>query len=59
MRRMRCACWITKAIDIHSEYEILIAFPAATMGTRTRFNIYDIMHCWSCMGMLEATILLA
>jgi hypothetical protein len=27
MRRMRCACWITKARDAHSEYVILIAFP--------------------------------
>ena len=24
--RMRIACWITKAIDIHSEYVILIVF---------------------------------
>jgi hypothetical protein len=26
-RRMRFACWITKATDTHSEYVILIAFP--------------------------------
>jgi hypothetical protein len=26
-RRMRFACWITKATDIHSKYVILIAFP--------------------------------
>ena len=26
-RRMRCACWITKAKNTHSEYVILIAFP--------------------------------
>ena len=26
IRRMRFACWITKAIDTHSEYIILIAF---------------------------------
>ena len=25
--RMRFACWIRKAADIHSEYEILFAFP--------------------------------
>ena len=25
--RMRFACWITKATDIHSEYIIFIAFP--------------------------------
>jgi hypothetical protein len=27
IRRMRFACWITKATDTHSEYVILIAFP--------------------------------
>jgi hypothetical protein len=26
-RRMRFACWMTKATDTHSEYVILIAFP--------------------------------
>jgi hypothetical protein len=26
-RRMRFACWITKATDTHSEYVIVIAFP--------------------------------
>jgi hypothetical protein len=26
LRRMRFACWITKATDAHSEYVILIAF---------------------------------
>jgi hypothetical protein len=25
--RMRIACWIPKATDIHSEYAILISFP--------------------------------
>ena len=27
IRRMRIACWITKATDTHSEYVIVIAFP--------------------------------
>jgi hypothetical protein len=27
IRRMRFACWITKARDTHSEYVILIALP--------------------------------
>jgi len=26
-RSMRFACWISKATDTHSEYEILIALP--------------------------------
>jgi len=25
--RMRIACWISKFINIHSQYEIIIAFP--------------------------------
>ena len=27
IRRMRIACWITKATNTHSDYVILIAFP--------------------------------
>jgi hypothetical protein len=27
IRRMRFACWMTKATDTHSEYVILIALP--------------------------------
>jgi hypothetical protein len=27
MWRMRCACWISKAANTHSEYVILIDFP--------------------------------
>ena len=27
IRRMRIACWITKATNTHSEYVILVAFP--------------------------------
>jgi len=27
IERMRYACWITKATNIHSEYVILIVFP--------------------------------
>jgi hypothetical protein len=27
IRRMRFACWITKATGTHSEYVIIIAFP--------------------------------
>jgi hypothetical protein len=27
IRRMRFACWITKATETHSEYVILTAFP--------------------------------
>jgi hypothetical protein len=34
IRRMRLACWITKATDIHSEYVILIALYTVAMVTR-------------------------
>jgi hypothetical protein len=27
IRRMRIACWVTKATDTHSQFVILIAFP--------------------------------
>ena len=38
-RRMRFACWITKAADTYSEYVKLISFFTATMVTRTPLNI--------------------
>jgi hypothetical protein len=37
--RMRTACCIPKATNIHPEYVILIAFSTATMVTRTRLNV--------------------
>jgi hypothetical protein len=38
IRRMRFACWITKATDTHSEFVTIMTF-TATMVTRTRFNV--------------------
>ena len=35
MRRMRIACWMTTAANIHSEYVILIDFSTSTMVART------------------------
>ena len=35
--RMRIACWISKATNTHSEYELLLS--TATMGSRTRLNV--------------------
>ena len=32
-RRTRCACWISKATDTHSEYVMLITFFKATIVT--------------------------
>jgi len=36
IRRMRIACWITKATDTHSECVIITAFSTETVVTRTR-----------------------
>jgi hypothetical protein len=30
IQRMHITCWISKAIDIHSEYVILLVFPRQT-----------------------------
>jgi len=37
--RMRIACWIRKAIDTHSEYVILIAFPLQQW-------LHKALHCY-------------
>ena len=34
VRRMRIACWITKATDTHSEYVTRIALPWLTFWSR-------------------------
>jgi hypothetical protein len=48
IRRMRFACWITKATDTHSEYVILINFPRQQwLGERaSMLSLY--VHCLSC-----------
>jgi hypothetical protein len=45
--RVRIACWITKATDIHSEYVILIAFPLNN----------SCMHTPRCYVILTLTVL--
>jgi hypothetical protein len=48
IRRMRFACWITKATDTHSECVILTySFSTATVVTRTRLNVTLYVHCLS------------
>jgi hypothetical protein len=39
MRRMRIACWITKATDTHSEYVVSIAFFSRQQWLRERASI--------------------
>ena len=48
IRRTRIACWITKAIDIYSEYVILFAFPRQQwLGERSSLlRLY--VRCLSC-----------
>jgi len=36
---MRCACWIIKATDAHSEFVLLIIFFTATMVTPKRLSV--------------------
>jgi hypothetical protein len=42
IRRMRFACWITKATDTHSQYVILIAFPRQQWLNN---NVTLYVHC--------------
>ena len=48
LRGMRFACWVTKAINTHSQYVILTDFSAATMVPRRRLNITFYVRCLSC-----------
>jgi len=54
MRCIRCACWIIKTTDTHTEYVIFIAFPLATMVTRTRLNVMLYLHFLSCCTIVLA-----
>ena len=62
IRRMRIACWITKATNTHSEYVILIAFPLQQwLHERASMSRYTYIGClvttavdpcsdlWKCM----------
>jgi hypothetical protein len=45
IRRMRIACWISKATDTHSEYVILIAFPLQWLHERASMLHYTYIAC--------------
>jgi hypothetical protein len=49
IRRMRIACWITKAIETHSEYVILIAFPRQQWLRERASMIRLYVHCLYCL----------
>jgi hypothetical protein len=55
---IRVACWVTKAINIHSEYVILIVFSTAKMIRRTRPRVTLHVICLSCFSVRENSILL-
>ena len=44
-RSMRIACWVSKAADTHSEYEIPTDFPRQ-QGLRERFSILRYMKAY-------------
>jgi hypothetical protein len=48
IRRMRFACWITKATDTDSKYAITYLFSTATNVKRKRLNITLYVHFLSC-----------
>jgi hypothetical protein len=47
-RRMRFACWITKATDTHSEYVIHIAFPRQQWLRERLSMLLLYVYCLSC-----------
>ena len=45
IRRVRCACWVDKATDIHSEYIIPTVF-SRQQWLRERFSVLHLyVHC--------------
>jgi hypothetical protein len=49
IRRMRFACWITKATDTHSEYAILIVFPQGQSLLERGVLLRLYRHCLCCL----------
>jgi hypothetical protein len=48
IRRMRVVCWLTKAIDKHSESVNTYCFSAATRFSCTRLSVALYVHCLLC-----------
>ena len=48
IRRMRIACWIPKATNIHSECVILVSLDTATVVARKHVTVKLQVHCLSC-----------
>ena len=50
IQRTRIACWITKAADTHSEYEMLIALPRQQWLGEGASMLRLYAHCLSCFA---------
>jgi hypothetical protein len=48
IRRMRCACWVTKATNIHSECVILTAISLQKWFRESTLLLLLHAHCLSC-----------
>jgi hypothetical protein len=55
IRRMRIACWITKATHTHSQYVTLIAFPLQEWLQERVSILY--VHCLPCSSMFSTITL--
>jgi hypothetical protein len=48
IRRIGIACWISEAIDTHSKYVIIFAFPQQQLLHECTSMLRLIVHCLSC-----------
>jgi hypothetical protein len=63
IRRMRFACWITKATDTHSEYVIILAFARQKwLRERAQYYVYKyiafvvLISLHLCLGRVRSSI---
>ena len=54
IRRMRFACWINKATDMHSEYVILVSCPQQQWLFDRALMLLPYVHCLSCWSTTPA-----
>jgi hypothetical protein len=54
--RMRIACWLSKATDTHTEYEILYLWLLHGKHTYANVPQYQVSHCLSCSINLGAKV---
>jgi len=54
IRRMRCACWMTKTTNTHSNCVILIALPQQHWLRERTSLLHLYVHCLACQFMAWA-----